>query len=118
MITRITIESGDKFSITRTTVRYEAPDSGHRWTVTSDAASFEKMFRNLCDEVKNLSALAGRWDGGEKTTFTITEEDGKKTKYILNQPEEEYAVCFTIIDQMVREAKPAAQAQKANRPGF
>lgn len=111
MITRITIESGDKISITRNTVRYEEPGSGHRWTAASDAASFEKMFRNLCDEVKNLSALAGRRDGGEKTIFTITEEDGKKTKYILNQPEEEYTVCFTIIDQMVREARQAGQAK-------
>ena len=111
MITRITIESGDKISITRNTVRYEEPGSGHRWTAASDAASFEKMFRNLCDEVKNLSALAGRRDGGEKTIFTITEEDGKKTKYILNQSEEEYTVCFTIIDQMVREARQAAQAK-------
>ena len=105
MITRITIESGDKFTITRDSIRYEEPATGHRWTVTSSTASFEKMFGNLVEEVENL----GRWDGGEKTTFTLTEDNGKKSKYILNQPEEEYTVCFTIIDQMVRHA-----SQKGN----
>ena len=109
MITRITIESGDKFTITHDSIRYEEPATGHRWTVTSSAPSFEKMFGNLVEEVENLTTLAGRWDGGEKTVFTLTEDNGKKTKYILNQPEEEYTVCFTIIDQMVRHA-----SQKGN----
>ena len=107
MITRIEIDSQDRLIITKDTVRYEGPgEPRKRWTVTSHTASFETMFLNLCAEVGALTTLAGRWDGGEKTVFTVTEASGAKTSYVLNQPEEKYTVCFTIIDQMVRHADP------------
>jgi len=107
MITSIEIKSGDKLTITRSTIRFHGvnPSLGvvDKWTVTSHTAAFEQMFLQLCGEVGELTTLAGRWDGGEKTVFTVTEESGNKMSYVLNQPEERYRACFTIIDQMVRE---------------
>lgn len=108
MITQIEIESGDRLTITRSAIRFHGVDPSHgvinKWTATSRTAMFENLFLQLCAEVTGLTALAGIPEGGERTVFTLMEEDRRRQSYVLNQPEEQYRTCFTIIDQMVREA--------------
>ena len=52
MITSIEIKSGDKLTITRSTIRFHGvnPSLGvvDKWTVTSHTAAFEQMFLQLC----------------------------------------------------------------------
>ena len=124
MITRITIksESGyspadsaykDRITITRSSIRYETTnpafdDPPIRWTITNHSAVFEKMFRNLCEEVEEIIALPEAplsRDLGT-TTFEIMDEDGSKRVKTLDEPDERYTICFTIIDQMVKSVVP------------
>ncbi len=116
MITRIEIEAGDRLTITCSSVNFHGihPHLGvtNKWTVTSHSAAFENMFLQLCAEATGLTALADIPDGGEKTVFTITDENGKKQSYELRQPEERYRTCFTLIDQMMGEAHPIGKQSK------
>ena len=124
MITRITIrsESGygpadsackDRLTITRTSVRYESSNPAgkmppEKWTVTNHSEAFEKMFLNLCEEVEQIMTLPEAppsRDAGT-TTFVVMEDTGTKRERTLNEPDERYTICFTIIDQMVKSCKP------------
>ena len=118
MITRITIRSEpysrtykDRLTVTRSSVRYEyepfsptAANPQRKWTVKSTDPEFERMFRNLCDEVESLMSRESTDTGLDNTVFAIMKDDGDKEEKTLCEPDERYTVCFTIIDQMIRYA--------------
>ena len=125
MITRITIKSEpviaslkkngkDRLTITRNSVRYEyeplmpsEKNPADRWTGTCNDEKFESMFHNLCAEVGEIMSRAEDFSGAEHdlTTFTVMHDDGKREERTFQVPDEAFAVCFTIVDQIVKRAR-------------
>ena len=122
MITRITIksESGygplekaykDRLTITRDSIRFEyepLKETPHNpavhWTETSSDPQFSFMFANLCQEVKKIMSREEELTGTEHdlTTFSIMYDNGKKDERTFRISDDEFVLCFTIIDQMVK----------------
>ncbi len=122
MITRITIksESGygpleksykDRLTITRDLIRFEYEpfkptdkNPAVHWTETSSEPQFSFMFANLCREVEQIMNSEEEFTGMEYdlTTFSIMYDNGKKDERTFRISDEEFVLCFTIIDQMVK----------------
>ncbi len=107
-ITRIVITTdSDRFTITRSTVRYEAHQGNgqpKKWSVSSDSAEYSRLFHELCESVESLMRLdeVPADMNAEITTFTVMRADSSSEERTFCLPDIQYVECFLIINRMVK----------------